>query len=138
MLYDINGEITPERMKRLSQSKNNTQLLAVAGDGSKVRSCKEQYCIGIWDVRPISSVQFSCSVVSDSWRLLIYSMSGLLVHHQLPEFTQTHIHQVRDAIQPSHPLLCPSPPAANPFQHQSLFQGVNSLHEVAKVLEFQL
>src|SRR5574337_361883 len=66
------------------------------------------------------------------------STPGLLVHHQLPEFTHTHVHRVSDAIQPSHPLLSPSPPAPNPSQHQSLFQLVNSSHEVAKVLEFQL
>ena len=66
------------------------------------------------------------------------SMPGLPVHHQLPEFTQTHVHRVHDAIQLSHPLSSPSPPALNPSQHQSLFQWVNSLHEVAKVLEFQL
>ena len=59
-------------------------------------------------------------------------------HHQLPESTQTHVHQVGDAIQPSHPLLSPSLPAAIPSQHQGLFQWVNSSHEVAKVLEFQL
>ena len=62
----------------------------------------------------------------------------LPVYHQLPEFTQTHAHQVGDVIQPSHPLSSPSPPAFNLSQHQSLFQRVNSLHEVAKVLEFQL
>ena len=66
------------------------------------------------------------------------SMPGLPVHHQLPEFTQIHVHRVSDAIQPSHPLSSPSPPAPNPSQHQSLFQWVNSSHEVAKVLEFQL
>ena len=66
------------------------------------------------------------------------SMPGLPVHHQLPEFTQTHDHRVGDAIQPSHPLSSPSPPAPNLSQHQSLFQWVNSLHEVGKVLEFQL
>ena len=66
------------------------------------------------------------------------STSGLPVHHQLPEFTQTHVHRVSDAIQPSHPLSPPSPPASNPSQHQTLFQWVNSSHEVAKVLEFQL
>ena len=66
------------------------------------------------------------------------STQGLPVHHQLPEFTQTHVHWVSNAIQPSHPLLSPSPPAPNPSQHQSLFQRVNSSHEVAKVLEFQL
>ena len=66
------------------------------------------------------------------------STPGLPVHHQLPEFTQTHVHWVGDAIQPSHPLSSPSPPAPNPSQHQGLFQWVNSSHEVAKVLEFQL
>ena len=54
------------------------------------------------------------------------STSGLPVHHQLPEFTQTHVHQVGDAIQPSHPLSSPSPSAPNPSQHQGLFQWVNS------------
>ena len=63
---------------------------------------------------------------------------GLPVHHQLLEFTQTHVYRVGDAIQPSHPLSSPSLPAPNPSQHQSLFQLVNSSHEVAKVLEFQL
>ena len=66
------------------------------------------------------------------------STPGLPVHHQLPEFTQSHVHRVSDAIQPSHPPSSPSPPAPNPCQHQSLFQWVNSSHEVAKVLEFQL
>ena len=66
------------------------------------------------------------------------STPGLPVHHQLPEFTQTHVDWVGDAIQPSHPLSSPSPPAPNPSQHQGLFQWVNSSHEVAKVLEFQL
>ena len=54
--------------------------------------------------------------------LMNHSTSGLPVHHQLPEFTQTHVHRVSDAIQPSHPLSSPSPPAPNPSQHQSLFQ----------------
>jgi len=66
------------------------------------------------------------------------STPGLPVHHQLPEFTQTHVHRVGDDIQPSHPLSSPSPPAPNPSQHQGLFQWVNSSHEVTKVLEFQL
>ena len=67
-----------------------------------------------------------------------HSMPGLSVHHQLLEFTHTHVHRVSDASQPSHLLSSPSPPAPNPSQHQSLFQCVNSSHEVAKVLEFQL
>ena len=66
------------------------------------------------------------------------STPGLPVHHQLPEFTETHIHRVGFAVQPSHPLSSPSPPAPNPSQHQSLCQWVNSSHELAKVLEFQL
>ena len=66
------------------------------------------------------------------------STPGLPVHHQLLESTQIYVHRVSDAIQPSHPLSSPSPPAPNPSQHQSLFQWVNSSHEVAKVVEFQL
>ena len=66
------------------------------------------------------------------------STPGLPVHHQLLESTQTHAHRVGDAIQPSHPLSSPSPPAPNPSQHHGLFQRVSSSHEVAKVLEFQL
>ena len=67
-----------------------------------------------------------------------HSMPGLPVHHQLREFTQTHVHWVSDAIQPSHPLLSPSPPDPNPSQHQGLFKWVSSLYQMAKVLEFQL
>ena len=82
-----------------------------------------------------SSVAQSCPTRCDPMNR---SMPGLPVHHQLPEFTQTHVHWVGDAVQPSHPLSSPSPPALNPSQHHSLFQWVNSSHEVAKVLEFQL
>ena len=66
------------------------------------------------------------------------SMPGFPVHHQLLELAQTHAHQVDDAIQPSHPLSSPSSPAFSLSQHQGLFQWVSSLHQVAKVLEFQL
>ena len=81
-----------------------------------------------------SSVAQSCPTLCDP---MDRSTPGLPVHHQLPEFTQTQVHRVSDAIQPSHPLSSPSP-APYPSQHQSLFQWVNSSHEVAKVLEFQL
>ena len=84
----------------------------------------------------VRSVQFSCSVVSDSLQPMDYSTPGFSIHHQLPKFAKTH--QVCDAIQPSHPLLSPSPPAFNLSQHQNLFQWVSSSHQVAKVLEFQL
>ena len=82
-----------------------------------------------------SSVARSCLTLCDPMNC---STPGLPVHHQLLEFTQTHVHRVSDAIQPSHPLSSLSPPVPNPSQHQSLFQWVNSLHEVAKILEFQL
>ena len=65
-------------------------------------------------------------------------MPGLPVHHQLSEHVQTHVHQVRDAIQASHPLLSPSPPTLNLSLHQGLFQGVRSMPQGAKVLELQL
>ena len=81
------------------------------------------------------SVAQSCPTLCDPMNC---STPGIPVHHQLLEFTQTHVHRVSDAIQPSNPLSSPSPPAPNPSQHQGLFQWVNSLHEVAKVLEFQL
>ena len=83
----------------------------------------------------IRSVAQSCPTLCDPMNR---STPDLPLHHQLPEFTQTHVHRVSDAIQPSHPLSSPSPPAPNPSQHQSLLQSVNSSHEVAKVLEFQL
>ena len=66
-----------------------------------------------------SSVTQSCLTLCDPMN---HSMPRLAVHHQLPELIQIHVHQVRDAIQPSHPLSSPSPPAPNPSQHQSLFQ----------------
>ena len=88
----------------------------------------------------IESVQFSsvaqlCPTLCEPMNR---STPGLPVHHQLLEFTQTHVYRVGDAIQPSHPLSSPSPPAPNPSQHQGLFQWVNSSHEVAEVLEFPL
>ena len=82
-----------------------------------------------------SSVTQSCPTLCDPMNR---STPGLPVHQQLPEFIQTHVHRVADAIQPSHPLSAPSPPAPNPSQHQGFFQWVSSSHEVAKVLELQL
>ena len=86
-------------------------------------------------VSSFSSVQFSslaqsCPTLCDPKNR---STPGLPIHHQFPEFTQAHVHRVSDAIQPSHPLSSPSPFAPNPSQHQSLFQWVNSSHEVAKL-----
>ena len=82
------------------------------------------------------------SSVAQSWLTLCdpmnHTMPGLPVHHQLPEFTQTHVHWVDDAIQPSHPLSSPFPPAFNLSQHQGLFKRVSFSNQVAKILEFQL
>ena len=85
--------------------------------------------------KPISSVAQSCPTLCDPMNC---NMPGLPVHHQLQEPTQTHVHWVDDAIQPSHPLSSPSPPALNLSQHQGLLKWVSSSHQVAKVLEFQL
>ena len=82
-----------------------------------------------------SSFAQSCPILCDPMN---HSTPGPPVHHQLLEFTQTHVHWFGDAIQLSHPLLSPSPPTHNLFQHQDLFKWVSSLHQVAKVLEFQL
>ena len=94
----------------------------------------------LWCLVHTHSVQFSS--VAQSCPTLCYPMNrstpGLPVHQQLPESTQTHVHRVGDSIQPSHPLLSLSLPAVNLSQHQGLFQWVNSLHQLAKVLEFQL
>ena len=87
-----------------------------------------------WCVQ-FSSVAQSCPTLCDP---LNRSTPGIPVHHQLPKFTQTHVHWVCDAIQPSHPLSSPSPPAFNLSQHQGLFKWVSSSNQVAKVLEFQL
>ena len=81
-----------------------------------------------------SSVTQSCLTLCDP---VNHSTPGLPVRHQLAESTQTHVHRISDAIQPSHPLSSPSP-ALNLSQHQGLFKWVSSSHQVAKVLEFQL
>ena len=101
---------------------------------------KTSNLVKFWDYFNTFSVQFSsvtqlCPTLCDP---LNCSTPRLPLQHQLQEFTQTHVHQVGVAIQPSHPLSSPSPPVPNPSQHQSLFQCVNSSHEVAKGLEFQL
>ena len=104
---------------------------------NKIRSlCVRTIILVIFNYRiQFSSVAQSCPTLCDPMN---HSTPGLPVHHQLPEFTQTPVHRVSDAIQPSHPLSSPSPPAPNPSQHQRLLQRVNSSHEAAKVLEFQL
>ena len=82
-----------------------------------------------------SSVALSCSILCDP---INCSTPSLPVHHQVLEFTQTHVLWVGDNIQPSHPLSSPSPPSLNLSQDQALFKWVSSSHQVAKVWEFQL
>ena len=135
------GEEIPEEEKEearkqkkvCSHSVNSSHFLSLVGD----RECgkKDIFCPAQFSSVQFSSVAQSCPTLCDPMN---HSTPGLPTHHQLPEFTQTHVHRVGDDIQPSRPLSSPSPLAPNPSQHQSLFQWVNSLHEVAKVLEFQL
>ena len=107
------------------QRHTNTQTHTHTKTHTFISNCSEHY--------QFPSVDQSCPTLCDPMNR---STPGLPVRHQPLEFT--HIHWVSDAIQPSYPLSSPSPPAPNPSQHQSLFQWVNSSHEVAKVLEFQL
>ena len=98
--------------------------------------CSSGGMLGVrWTQFFLSSVTQSCPTLCDT---MDCSTPGLPVHRQLPKLAQTHVHQVGDVIQPSHPLSSPSSPAFNLSQHQGLFQWVSSLHQVAKVLEFQL
>ena len=116
----------------VSRSRSKRLLTGVPGSyPSKVTSSPTGACCFLWSFiglppqcPQLGTLQFSlvtqsCLTLCDP---LNCSMPGLPVHHQLPEFTQTHVHQVGDAIQPSHPLLSPSPPAPNPSQDQGLFQ----------------
>ena len=123
--------------RRTSQSRDQTMFLAPQADSSPLSHQGSPIgpLGGYKGSVQFSSVAQSCPSLYD---FMNCSTLGLPVHHQLPEFSQTHVHWVGDAILPSHRLSSPSPPAPNPSQHQSLFQWVNSSHEVAKVLEFQL
>ena len=107
-----------------SEEKLKSLLMKVKEESEKVGLKLNIQKTKIMASGPISSVQFS-SVAQSSLTLcdpMNCSTPGLPVHHQFPEFTQTHINRVGDPIQPSHPLLPPFPPASNPSQHQSLFQ----------------
>ena len=108
-----------------------------------INTLTDTYLWGSWKYLNTSRifvvlVQFSHSVCLTLCNPLNRRTPGLPVHHQLPESTQTHVHWVGDAIQPSHPLSSPSPPTFNLSQHQSLFQRVRSSHQLAEVLELQL
>ena len=155
---DLSG---PQKMKPHSRGHGCTIWLEAQATGSRHSTSKAHLNIYIllsgifrvhipapnpntrkhfWKLRQTSSIQFSsvaqsCPTLCDS---MDCSTPGFPVHHQLLEFTQTHLHWVGDAIQLSHPLSPPSSPAFSLSQHQGLFQWVSSSHQVAKVLEFQL
>ena len=121
--------ILPQRrVPRLTQlAKPETQILDSCSPTTFGATPSHTYTI------QFSSVAQLCMTLCDPMDCL---MPGLPVHHQLPEFTRTHLHWFGDAIQPSHPLSSPSPPAFNLSYHQGLLQWVSSSHQVAKVLSF--
>ena len=136
--------VYPEKMNTLTQKDTCTPLfwpgefhgLCSPWDRKELHTAERlslSLSVRILSVQ-FSSVAQSCPNLCDPMN---YSTPGLPVQHQLPEFTQTHVHRVSDAIQSSHTLSSPSPPAPNLSQYQGLFQQVNSLHQVAKVSEFQ-
>ena len=98
-------------------------------------SLSHWHFISIFSSVQFSSVAQSCSTLCHPMN---HSTQGFPVHHQLSKLTETHVHWVRNAIWPSHPLSFPSPPAFNLSQHQDLFKWISPLHQVAKGLEFQL
>ena len=137
----------PERVSLHARQCHRTQHQVVRRQKTEVsRRFKQRVYRGFQGnakqgrVNSFSSVQFSS--VTQSCPTLCNPMNritpGLPVHHQLPEFTQTHVHWLGDVIQPSHPLSSPSPPAFILSQRQGLYKWVSSSHQVAKVLEFQL
>ena len=125
-------------------SSNGGDMGLIPGQGTKIPWCGQKVFLKTMScpITHLLSIHLAFSSVAQSCPTLCDPMNsstpGLPVHHQLPESTQTHVHWVGDAIQPSHPLSSPSPPALNLSQHQGLFQWVSSSHQVAKVLEFQL
>ena len=135
---DVPGtELGPEalirnRMTKLCALGAHRQVRGVGGWG---RHVSNSYSTAQFSSVQFSSVAQSCPTLCNPMN---HSTPGLPVHHQLLESTQTHVHCVGDAIQPSHPLSSPPPPALNLSLHQGLFKWVSSLHQVAKVLEFQL
>ena len=115
----------------------NFEILALFHSHATTSGISQNYLVTFYSPFKLqfSSVAQSCLTLCDP---MDCSTPGFPVHHQLLEPTQTHVHQVGDAIQPFHPLSSPSPPAFNLSQHQGLFQWVSSSHQVAKVLELQL
>ena len=142
------SQVDSDYVKYRTREKATTFRKNLANDQMTQSKCRLLHLLSVflcllphfffWSVLSVqfSPVQSLCRV----WLCdpMDCSSPGFPVHHQLPELTQTHVHWVSDAIQPSHPLLSPSPPTFSLSQHQGLFQWVSSLHQVAKVLKFRL
>ena len=127
-------------LRSLSRSKQKSKFLDLSTCTVNKRrysanSSKNNRVFALKGTLQFSSIAQSCLTLCN---LMDCSTPGFPVHHQFPELAQTHVHWVSDAIQPSHPLLSPSPPAFSLSQHQGLFQLIGSSHQVAKVLELQL
>ena len=135
-----NNEVSPHTARKaiIKKPTNNKCWRGCAQEGT-LSNCwwKCKLIQPLWRTLSVqfSSVDQSCLTLCDS---IDCSIPGFSVYHQLLELTQTHVHQVGDAIHSSHPLSYPSPPAFNLSQHQGLFKWVGFSHQVAKVLEFQL
>ena len=128
---DLQSELASWRTRR----PNDLVLVKKLPDWRPRRS---QYSTQIWKQEKSSDpVQFICSIMSNSLQPHGLQYARLPCPSPIPKLTQTHVHWVGNAIQPSHPLSSPSPPAFNLSQHQGLFQWVSFSHQVAKVLEFQ-
>ena len=117
------------------KKKRKKQAISFTNSPNKYHFFLSLFCMNILNKHQFNLVMQLCSTLCDP---MDWSMPGFLVQHQHPEVAQTHVHQVDDVIQPSHPLSSPSPPASFSLsQHQGLFQWVSSSHQVAKVLELQ-
>ena len=152
-LFLVRISLLKWKWDKLIMSELLFQKLFINNHGISIDIDKGQEFHGYWclytgrkpwereDMFPV--IQFSSvQLLSCVWLILRdpmnHSTPGLPVYHQLPEFTQTHVHWVGNAIQPRHPLSSPSPPTFNLSQHQGVFQWVSSSYQVAKILEFQL
>ena len=120
----------------VAQSRTGLKRLSSSSSDIQLNFCT--YTVQIISHINVYLVQFSTQSCPTLCKPMDSSTLGLPVHHQLPEFTQTHVHWVSDATQPSHPLSSPSPPAFNVSQHHGLFKWLSKSYQVAKVLEFQL
>ena len=135
-LWQGSRNISYITIQYFSTCNDSAALQGTFGNAWRHFSCYNSWGWWYWYlVSSVSLVTQLCLICNDP---MDCSTPGLPVHYQLPEFTQTHGHWVSDAIQPSHPLSSPSPPALNLSQHQGLFQWVSPSHQLAKVLEFQL